>query len=111
MVVPARRRRQTLGSPEKTISIVAVDPDGEVGSVFRELAERIDLPLDAPAEEWRDARPARFLDELRALADELPLATEIFPGVQNRRALYLALLMHDVAKALDDKATARFANR
>ncbi len=39
--------------------------------------------------------------EKGALADELPLATEIFPGIQNRRALYLALLMHDVAKALE----------
>ena len=39
--------------------------------------------------------------EKGALADELPLATEIFPGVQNRRALYLALLMHDVAKAVE----------
>ena len=39
--------------------------------------------------------------EKGAFADELPLATEIFPGIQNRRALYLALLMHDVAKALE----------
>ena len=39
--------------------------------------------------------------EKGALADELPLATEIFSGIQNRRALYLALLMHDVAKAVE----------
>src|SRR6516165_2356277 len=39
--------------------------------------------------------------EKGALADELPLATEIFSGIQYRRALYLALLMHDVAKAVE----------
>ena len=31
---------------------------------------------------------------------ELPVATEIVGTIQNRRALYLALLMHDVAKAV-----------
>ncbi len=39
--------------------------------------------------------------EKGALADELPLSTEIISDIQNRRALYLALLMHDVAKACE----------
>ncbi|MDE2577242.1 MAG: [protein-PII] uridylyltransferase [Hyphomicrobiales bacterium] len=30
--------------------------------------------------------------------DELPLATEILPGIANRRALYVAVLLHDIAK-------------
>lgn len=34
------------------------------------------------------------------LSEEHPLATEIISGIQNRRSLYLALLMHDVAKAV-----------
>ncbi len=38
--------------------------------------------------------------EKGALGDELPLSTEIINDIQNRRALYIALLMHDVAKAL-----------
>ncbi len=33
--------------------------------------------------------------------DELPLSTEIIGEIQHRRALYLALLMHDVAKAVE----------
>lgn len=33
-------------------------------------------------------------------SEELPLSTEIISGIQNRRSLYLALLMHDVAKAV-----------
>ncbi len=36
-----------------------------------------------------------------AYGDELPLSTEIIGDIQNRRALYLALLMHDVAKAVE----------
>lgn len=32
------------------------------------------------------------------LADELPVATHVFPTVQSRRALYVAVLMHDIAK-------------
>jgi [protein-PII] uridylyltransferase len=32
---------------------------------------------------------------------ELPLSTEIIGDIQHRRALYLALLMHDVAKAVE----------
>ncbi|MGO8955428.1 MAG: [protein-PII] uridylyltransferase [Rhodomicrobium sp.] len=32
---------------------------------------------------------------------ELPLSTEIISDIQNRRALYLALLMHDAAKAVE----------
>jgi [protein-PII] uridylyltransferase len=39
--------------------------------------------------------------EKGALASELPLSTEIVTDIQNRRALYLALLMHDVAKACE----------
>jgi [protein-PII] uridylyltransferase len=32
------------------------------------------------------------------LSDELPLSTEIISDIQNRRALYLAVFLHDVAK-------------
>jgi [protein-PII] uridylyltransferase len=39
--------------------------------------------------------------EKGVLSDELPLSTEIVTDIQNRRALYLALLMHDVAKACE----------
>ncbi|PLX38180.1 MAG: [protein-PII] uridylyltransferase [Hyphomicrobiales bacterium] len=31
-------------------------------------------------------------------ADEHPLATELFPTIQNRRVLYLAMFLHDIAK-------------
>ena len=31
-------------------------------------------------------------------ADDHPLATELFPTIQNRRALYLAMFLHDIAK-------------
>ncbi|MGO9543339.1 MAG: [protein-PII] uridylyltransferase [Rhodomicrobium sp.] len=34
------------------------------------------------------------------IGKELPLSTEIASSIQNRRGLYLALLMHDVAKAV-----------
>ncbi len=36
--------------------------------------------------------------EMGELANELPLATEEFHRVQSRRALYLAVLLHDIAK-------------
>jgi [protein-PII] uridylyltransferase len=36
--------------------------------------------------------------EMGALKDELPIATEIMPTVASRRALYLATLLHDIAK-------------
>ncbi|HVA15548.1 MAG TPA: [protein-PII] uridylyltransferase [Stellaceae bacterium] len=36
--------------------------------------------------------------ESGALADELPLATAVFPTIDSRRALYLAVLLHDIAK-------------
>ena len=36
--------------------------------------------------------------EMGELKEELPLATEIFHRVQSRRALYLAVLLHDIAK-------------
>ncbi|HLI21824.1 MAG TPA: [protein-PII] uridylyltransferase, partial [Stellaceae bacterium] len=36
--------------------------------------------------------------ESGALKDELPLATSIFPTIDSRRALYLAVLLHDIAK-------------
>ena len=39
--------------------------------------------------------------EKGTLAAELPLSTEIIGDIQNRRALYLAVLMHDVAKACE----------
>jgi [protein-PII] uridylyltransferase len=39
--------------------------------------------------------------EKGAIENEVPLSTEIINDIQNRRALYLALLMHDVAKALE----------
>jgi [protein-PII] uridylyltransferase len=39
--------------------------------------------------------------EKGAYSDELPLSTEIIGDIQSRRALYLALLMHDVAKAVE----------
>ena len=39
--------------------------------------------------------------EKGALGEQLPLSTEIIGDIQNRRALYLALLMHDVAKACE----------
>ncbi len=32
------------------------------------------------------------------IADELPLATEVFPLILQRRVLYLAVLLHDIAK-------------
>ncbi|HEY1506211.1 MAG TPA: [protein-PII] uridylyltransferase [Stellaceae bacterium] len=32
------------------------------------------------------------------LKDELPLATSLFPTIDSRRALYLAVLLHDIAK-------------
>jgi [protein-PII] uridylyltransferase len=36
--------------------------------------------------------------ESGALKDELPLATSIFPAIDSRRVLYLAVLLHDIAK-------------
>jgi [protein-PII] uridylyltransferase len=36
--------------------------------------------------------------EAGELKDELPLATSIFPTIDSRRALYLAVLLHDIAK-------------
>jgi [protein-PII] uridylyltransferase len=39
--------------------------------------------------------------EKGVLVNELPLSSEIIADIQNRRALYLALLMHDVAKACE----------
>ncbi len=36
--------------------------------------------------------------ETGALAEELPIATEVFPKIQSRRALYVAVLLHDIAK-------------
>ena len=39
--------------------------------------------------------------EKGVLVNELPLSTEIIADIQNRRALYLSLLMHDVAKACE----------
>ncbi len=36
--------------------------------------------------------------EAGELQDELPLATELMPTIDSRRALYLAVLLHDIAK-------------
>ncbi len=36
-------------------------------------------------------------------AEEHPLATEIFPKIVNRRALYLAMLLHDTGKGVGDQ--------
>jgi len=35
-------------------------------------------------------------------AEQLPLSTEIIPGIENRRALYVAMLLHDIAKGRDE---------
>ncbi len=46
--------------------------------------------------------------------DEHPLATELFPTIQNRRALYLAMFLHDIAKGRPEDhsiAGARIARR
>ncbi len=40
--------------------------------------------------------------EKGALGDELPLSTEIINNIQNRRALYVALLTHDIAKGQEE---------
>jgi [protein-PII] uridylyltransferase len=37
------------------------------------------------------------------LAKELPISTELFPRIANRRALYLAMLLHDVGKGEGDQ--------
>jgi [protein-PII] uridylyltransferase len=37
------------------------------------------------------------------LAKELPISTELFPRIANRRALYLAMLLHDVGKGVGDQ--------
>ncbi|MEQ9445981.1 MAG: [protein-PII] uridylyltransferase, partial [Rhodospirillaceae bacterium] len=36
--------------------------------------------------------------ENKKLADELPIATEVIGKIQSRRALYVAVLLHDIAK-------------
>jgi [protein-PII] uridylyltransferase len=36
--------------------------------------------------------------EAGSLTDELPLSTSVMPTVQSRRALYVAVMMHDIAK-------------
>ncbi|ACT60765.1 [protein-PII] uridylyltransferase [Hirschia baltica] len=41
--------------------------------------------------------------ERHVLVSEHPLATEIFPKVQHRRALYLAMLLHDTGKGQGDQ--------
>jgi [protein-PII] uridylyltransferase len=37
------------------------------------------------------------------LAEQLPISTELFPKIANRRALYLAMLFHDVGKGAGDQ--------
>ncbi|QBR72922.1 [protein-PII] uridylyltransferase [Beijerinckiaceae bacterium] len=45
--------------------------------------------------------------ESRKMAAELPLATEIVPSIGNRRALFLALFLHDIAKGrMEDHSVA-----
>src|SRR5262249_42014686 len=41
--------------------------------------------------------------EQGVFAEQHPLATRIFPILQNRRALYVAALLHDVAKGRDER--------
>ncbi len=50
-----------------------------------------------------DEHLLRSIGELAAiekgnLKEEVPLATELFPGIQNRRVVYLATFLHDIAK-------------
>jgi len=50
-----------------------------------------------------DEHLLRTAGEIRAIedgdaSDELPLSTEIFPTIKNRRALYVACLIHDIGK-------------
>jgi [protein-PII] uridylyltransferase len=40
--------------------------------------------------------------ERGAVSDELPLATDIIMGLENRRALYVAAFLHDVAKGREE---------
>jgi len=40
--------------------------------------------------------------ERGSLGDELPLSTEIISSIENRRALYLATFLHDVAKGREE---------
>ncbi len=41
--------------------------------------------------------------EQGALADDHPLSTAVFPKIQNRRALYIAMLLHDTGKGRGDQ--------
>ena len=50
-----------------------------------------------------DEHLLRAIGELSAvergvIADEVPLATELFAGIQSRRVIYLATFLHDIAK-------------
>jgi [protein-PII] uridylyltransferase len=50
-----------------------------------------------------DEHLLRSLGELSAIergtiAEEVPLATELFAGIQNRRVIYVATFLHDIAK-------------
>lgn len=49
-------------------------------------------------------RAVGILSEIEkgALGNELPLSTEIISDIQNRRALFVAVLMHDVAKGMEE---------
>ncbi|MCI0468294.1 MAG: [protein-PII] uridylyltransferase, partial [Beijerinckiaceae bacterium] len=45
--------------------------------------------------------------EAQRLAKEFPLATDILPSISNRRALFLALFLHDIAKGrVEDHSSA-----
>jgi len=50
-----------------------------------------------------DEHLLRSIGELSAIekgtiAEEVPLATELFPGIQNRKLVYVAMFLHDIAK-------------
>ena len=50
-----------------------------------------------------DEHLLRTIGELSAIEkgtikDEVPLATELFPGIQNRKVIYAATFLHDIAK-------------
>jgi [protein-PII] uridylyltransferase len=55
-----------------------------------------------------DEHTLRAVDYISAIEqgrfeNDHPLATEIFPKLQNRRALYLAMLLHDTGKGIGDQ--------
>ncbi|MBL8549826.1 MAG: [protein-PII] uridylyltransferase [Hyphomonadaceae bacterium] len=53
-------------------------------------------------------RAIEFISEIEngKLGEDHPLATEIFPKIINRRALYLAMMLHDSGKGIGDQQIA-----